>query len=103
MIRADFCIRGGNVVSFTVKGHSGFARSGEDVICASVSSAVYMAVNTVTEIAGQTCNVTEKDGYLSFGTESLNEGAQTVLKGLRLHLSELSKQYPKYITVNTEV
>lgn len=103
MIHADFVIRGGNVSSFTVKGHSDFAASGEDIICAAVSSAVFMAVNTITEITGEKCTFNQEDGYISFGTESTRESVQTVLNGLVLHISELSKQYPKYIKVNTEV
>ena len=51
MICADFHF-GENGISFTVKGHSGSANAGEDIVCAAVSSAVYMAANTVTEILG---------------------------------------------------
>ena len=50
MIRATFYKEGDLLKGFEIKGHSGYADEGEDVICATVSSAAYMAANTVTEI-----------------------------------------------------
>ena len=49
MICADFHF-GENGISFTVKGHSGSANAGEDIVCAAVSSAVYMAAVSYTHL-----------------------------------------------------
>ena len=51
MVKASFCIRE-NSASFTIKGHSGFSEEGSDIVCAAVSSAAIMSVNTITEILG---------------------------------------------------
>ncbi|MBR2411133.1 MAG: ribosomal-processing cysteine protease Prp [Clostridia bacterium] len=101
MVKASFCIREDSA-SFTVKGHSGFAEAGEDIVCAAVSSAAYMAVNTVTEILGEKGSVKVKDGYLQFKVSG-NNAARDIIRGLLLHLEELSKDYPDYVTVTTEV
>ena len=53
MIRATFYKKGNKSCGFEISGHSGYAEQGSDIICASVSSAAYMAVNTVTEIIGE--------------------------------------------------
>ncbi len=97
MVKASFCIREDSA-SFTVNGHSGFSAEGEDIVCAAVSSAVYMTVNTITEILGAEDTSEVKDGYLHF-TVSGNEAARDIIKGLKLHLTELSKDYPDYVTV----
>ena len=98
MIRAVF-FEGENGRGFEISGHAG-GSAGTDIVCAAVSSAVYMAANTVTEIHA---DISEQDGYLKFSVGEENDSAAAVLDGLKLHLTELSKQYPKKIKVITEV
>lgn len=62
-----------------------------------------MAANTVTEIIKVHADISEQDGYLKFSVGEENDSATAVLDGLKLHLTELSKQYPKKIKVITEV
>ena len=100
MIRAEFNIRKG---SFTIKGHSGSAESGQDIICAAVSSAAYMAVNTITEILGVDVEASVRDGYMKATISGSNQAATDILRGLELHISELSKDYPDFIKIITEV
>lgn len=100
MICADFHF-GENGISFTVKGHSGSANAGEDIVCAAVSSAVYMAANTVTEILGLSPEIAERDGFLSLAlaTQAEAKAASPILEGLCLHLVGLEEQYPDFIHV----
>lgn len=100
MIRAVFDIRNG---SFTIQGHSGSAESGQDIVCAAVSSAAYMAVNTITEILGQQVSADVSDGYMKISLSGKNDAASDILKGLQLHITELSKDYPDFIRITTEV
>ena len=87
------------LTGFEATGHSMSADSGEDIICAFVSSACLMAANTVTEIIGLDCDAQSDDGYLKLMILENSAKAQDVLKGLRLHLTELAKQYPENIKV----
>ena len=48
-------------------------------------------------------DISEQDGHLKFSVGEENDSAAAVLDGLKLHLTELSKQYPKKIKVITEV
>ena len=84
---------------FEIKGHAMFAQSGEDVVCAAVSSAAYMAANTVTEVIKVNANAEADDGRMILMLEKANEKTETVLRGLELHLTELSKQYPENIKI----
>ena len=97
MIRATFYRKGDKLRGFEISGHSGYAEEGSDIICASVSSAAYMAVNTVTEVIGEYGEATVDEGYLKFTTESDKAEVQTVLKGLQLHVKALAEDYNEYI------
>ena len=102
MIRAEFRFPQEGGASFTVKGHAGFAEKGEDIVCAAVSSAAYMAANTITEILGVQAKAKAKEGYMEFAFSGSDEAAD-IVRGLRLHFSELAEQYPGTIQISTEV
>ncbi len=83
---------------FTVAGHSGSAEAGADIVCAAVSSAVYMAANTLTEVLGLSPETEVRDGFLSVRlARGETEAALPIIKGLSLHLRGLQEQYPDYI------
>ena len=105
MICANMLKRNGALCGFDVQGHSGSAKSGQDIVCAAVSSAVFMAANTLTEVCGCTAHVEQADGKLYMTVcEPDTQKAQEVLKGLHIHLQGLSAQYPTFITIQlTEV
>ena len=101
MIKAEFSIRGADA-SFTVSGHSGSAESGRDIVCAAVSSAAFMAANTITEILGVDASAEADNGYMNVSFVN-SEAAADIVRGLRLHLEQLSRQYPQFVKVTTEV
>jgi uncharacterized protein YsxB (DUF464 family) len=106
MIKAKFFHSSGVPSGFHISGHSGYATHGEDIVCASVSSAAYMVANTITEIMGVEADITVDDnGSMTlYVTEKNAHKTKDILQGLELHLTELSKQYPKNVTITiTEV
>lgn len=64
MIRAVF-FEGENGRGFEIRGHAG-GNAGRDIVCAAVSSAVYMAANTVTDVIKIHADISEQDGHLKF-------------------------------------
>ncbi len=86
---------------FKISGHS--TVNGDDefgkTVCAAVSSAVYMAANTITEIIGDKADIKEADGKLYFRVQNPCDASVKVLLGLQLHLTELSKQYSNNIII----
>ena len=90
---------------FHIEGHS--TNNAEDsegrTLCAAVSSAAYMAANTITEVIGESAEVRVSDGDMYFAIAAPKEESKAVIKGLKLHLSELQKQYGKRLSVITEV
>lgn len=100
MITVTFYCSDNLICGFKITGHSGYSDSGSDIICASVSSAAYMAANTITDILHIDADVTENDGFMSLNLSKQEaEKSAVVLNGLRLHLTALSEQYTKYIKV----
>ena len=104
MIRVRFHTAGDKLIGFTLDGHAGWGASGQDIVCAAVSSAAYMTANTVTEILGATANITVDDGYMDVRLTDKIADCQDILSGFRLHLEALQEQYPKRVhLMNTEV
>jgi len=88
----------GEPAGFMVSGHTG--TSGRSIVCAAVSSACYMAANTITEILCAHAEVSERDGYMSvIVADDDIPKAKTILAGLGLHLRQLAEQYPTQIKI----
>lgn len=89
------------IYGFHITGHSDVTPDGPEVICAGVSSAAYMAANTITDVIGISPELREADGdmYLKLPTAEDALRCRDILCGLRLHLSSLCEQYPQYIKV----
>ena len=84
---------------FEFRGHTGYADEGEDILCAAISSAVYMTANTITDIIGLDADIIEDDGYMKLMIIESDDKAECILRGLRLHMEGLREQYPKYIKI----
>lgn len=90
----------GELLGFNVQGHSGFGVYESDVVCSAVSSAVYMAANTITEIMNIDSDVSIEEGKMFFRIYKPTSCCRDVLMGLKLHLMTLEEQYPENIKVN---
>ena len=104
MTKARFLVKDGAIYGFYLEGHS-TENAGDDegrALCAAVSSAAYMAANTITEVIGDKAEAEVSDGKMLFEVKTPSDGAKAVLKGLKLHLSELSKQHGTRLII-TEV
>ena len=99
MIKARFFTEGNEICGYEISGHSGSAEAGQDIICAFVSSAAYMAANTLSEIVGSTIEAEVSDGFMKIKVVSDLSEAQQILEGLRLHLGSLAGDYPDNIKV----
>lgn len=85
---------------FLLKGHSGFGNSGEDIVCAAVSSCAYMTVNTITDIMQIDAKVVVDDGFMQLEIKRKDaKQVQDLLKGFEKHMQSLANDYPKNIKV----
>lgn len=82
---------------FVLSGHSGYSEAGSDIICASVSSAVYMVANTLTDVIGCQADIKISDGFMNLQIRETTRETDILIEGLRLHIDQLSQQYPQYV------
>jgi uncharacterized protein YsxB (DUF464 family) len=109
MVTAEFLSQNGKLVGFKVSGHADFADYGNDIVCASVSSAVQLVCNTITECFKTPAEVFiyENQGISLKLVERPNSNdvsSTLLLEGFKLHLETLVQDFPKNIKIKiTEV
>ena len=100
MIIAELFAEQGRLTGFHISGHSGYDEEGKDIICAFVSSAAYMAANTMTDIIGVKARTDVSDGNMLVRVSSKDaERCKDILEGLKLHLMNTEEQYPEFLQV----
>ncbi|HHW46194.1 MAG TPA: ribosomal-processing cysteine protease Prp [Clostridiales bacterium] len=105
MTYVSFKISNGYIIGFDISGHStAYADDIEGkLVCAAVSSAAYMAANTLTEILKAEADIHIDDARMKFMLKSDPHICQVCLEGFKLHLSQLANQYKNNLKVITEV
>ena len=109
MTTVTFYSEGSRVTGFEVKGHSGYAPEGEDIVCAAVTSAVRLVECAVNDVLGleASVKVKEQDASISLklpsGLGQTNESTcQTLLAALMVYLAQLHTEYPDHLMVLEE-
>lgn len=100
-------MEGDRVVGFTAQGHSGYAETGSDIVCAAVTSAIRMTECAVNDVLGLEASVKVREDSVSLrlpgGLSQSNESTcQTLLTALMLYLTELHEEYPQHVLVVEE-
>lgn len=104
MTRCEFFTENDRINGFSISGHSGYAESGRDIVCAAVSAAVAMAEATINDVCGANAKVRVKDEQARI-TLTLpavcdeEDTIQAVLAGMLVYLCSLRDDYPDYIEV----
>ena len=104
MTRCEFFTEDERITGFSVSGHSGYAESGADIVCAAVSAVVTMAEATINDVCGAKAKVRVKDEQARI-TLTLpavcdeEDTVQAVLSGMMVTLLSLREDYPDYIEV----
>jgi len=109
MIRAAFFREGDRLVGFECQGHSGYAESGSDIVCAAVSALLIGTSNAVEGLVGVKPHVIQRDhaGYLKVTipgplTPDQARDCQLLIEAARLNIEDISKQYPDNVRVITK-
>ena len=105
MTTVSFFTQDGKLTGFLLQGHSTQSAADENgrLVCSAVSSAAYMAANTLTEVLGVQIDAQVEDGYFKLMLTTPPQEAQNILAGLQIHLQNLAQQYPKNINIISEV
>jgi len=98
-----------NIICVESSGHTGFADSGKDIVCAGVSCIIQTAVLGIQKLTDIKHNVIidENKGYLKLelidieNSQSFHD-AQVILSTMLVGLKDLQKQYPNYIKLEVK-
>ena len=88
-----------NKDEITIKGHSGYASDGFDIVCASVSSISITTVNALLSVDEDCIEYKESDGYLNIKINKHNEIVDKLIDNMVNLFKELEKDYKKYIEI----
>ncbi|MBR2530035.1 MAG: ribosomal-processing cysteine protease Prp [Lachnospiraceae bacterium] len=99
MIRAEFLQSEGKYRGFRVKGHAGYAESGQDIVCASVSSAVMLAANIITDGFKRDADVFADNDAVSCVAAEADEVTEAVIGMLRAQFEAVLEEFPDTIKI----
>lgn len=100
MIQANFTKTEGKLTAFSLKGHAGYDEFGRDIVCASVTSAVQLTANAITEVLKVKADVKVLDNLIQLKLPAqCPQEAFSFMEALKLHLEILAEDYEGTIKV----
>ena len=93
------------IIKFSLEGHAGYAKSGNDIVCAAVSAITNMIIIGFEKLNIMPAYERNDDGYLSFElpkdlSEEQNSKIQYLLNCMTDEFMDIQKNYVKYVKVN---
>jgi len=104
MTDIKFFKNNGNFIGFESSGHTGYAKSGKDIVCASISSLTQAVVMGLQDVCYIGIRMTLDDGYIKviipqdLDDKKIRE-SQILLETLYLSIKDLQSGYSKYISM----
>lgn len=92
----------GQPLSFEIKGHSGYAEEGKDLVCAAVSAVSQTALLGLLKVCGLDVSYEVDDGYLKVVlpdevSEEKRLKAEVILLTMREGLKDIADGYPRFV------
>ncbi|EJW17058.1 ribosomal-processing cysteine protease Prp [Paenibacillus alvei] len=93
-----------SIESFSIEGHANYARHGEDIVCAGVSSVSVGVVNAIEALTGIELDCEMKDGFLSgrvphIGQPDIEAKVQLLLESMIVSLYTIETSYDSYLQI----
>lgn len=79
-----------------IKGHSGYASAGSDIVCSAISTLAIATYNYL-EATNNNVSYEELDGELIIILHEINDSGKQIIKTFSDMVDDLISQYPKYI------
>ena len=81
-----------------INDHAGFAKKGEDIVCAAISSIVFGALNALVEYNLSEDNIQVADVSIKISLVDTLE-IQMIVKTMVIQLQTIQEKYPDYIQI----
>lgn len=82
-----------------VQGHANYADFGNDIVCASISTALLFTANLIEKL-NLSYNIIDlvcEEGYFRLQVKTTDFTANAIFENLEYTLEDISKQYPKHL------
>ena len=95
------------ITGFSIKGHSGYAEEGSDIVCAGISALVITIENALCQLVKLSpVERGGEDGFLEVilpekMTDKQMQDAQLLLSTLHIGLENIAQVYPDYVRLTT--
>lgn len=87
----------------TVDGHAGYAKTGNDIICAAVSVLAQGLIHSLDALTDDRISYHLRDGHIDIGYENLSEQGNLLIDSFFIAVSDVQHTYgEKYVKINTE-
>ncbi len=104
MTRCTLFVDGASrITGFSVKGHSGYAEEGSDIVCAGISALVITTENALCQLVKLSpAERGGEDGFVEVllpekMTDAQMHDAQLLLSALHIGLENIAQAYPDYV------
>ena len=104
MTRCTLYVDGASrITGFSIKGHSGYAEEGSDIVCAGISALVITTENALCQLLKLSpIERGGEDGFLEVllpekMTDTQIHDAQLLLSALHIGLENIAQAYPDYV------
>lgn len=108
MIKVNiFKDKAGNIKRFVVRGHSGYAREGRDIVCSAVSAVALTTAGAIGDLIGIKDYYNDKYGFMSCNLDmelspELRHDANIIMATAEIGFKQIEFAYPKYVKVLDE-
>ncbi len=93
-------LQDGLIVGLIVNGHSGYAKSGSDIVCSSISTALNMTISIIEKLGIKyEYKIQTKMPEIIFSLKEPNQYSQIVLNSFIENIEALVKEYKEYVKV----
>ena len=100
MTTAKFNYQNGRYNSFEVIGHADYAEYGYDIVCSSITTAVFTTLGIIQMLLKkEEYSYEEKDGIVRFESLVDNQLVSDVILNLYNVLDNIQRQYPKNLKI----
>lgn len=104
MVKVNVNSKDGIIVRVNVYDHAGYAESGQDLVCAAVSSITFGMMNALEELVPGSCNYEINEASVIIKHDTFNEVANHLLESMIIQLLTIEENYQSYIHITrTEV
>lgn len=84
----------------TIEGHAGYAPSGQDIVCAGISTLVQNLIQSIEDLCTDEISYHLKPGWVDIKHGDLSAKAQVLVDSFFIGCYMIAERYPDHVKVN---